>query len=140
MPMEMVDLLPALSTSVGDDAKTTFGVRSCPFLQSQLGGEQHHAPDQTLVLWPEMGHGHDVLLGNDEEKNVNARLSELRSVEKRIYRLDGEFVLAKDLASTSRREASIDGGVGQKQMSLLGIGGGLRSRQKKEKVIRTRKV
>jgi DNA invertase Pin-like site-specific DNA recombinase len=79
-----------------------------------------------------------TLLGDDETKNVNARLAQLRDVEKKIYRVDGEFVLAKDLAGTSRREASFDGGVGHKQMSLLGAG--LRSKQKVEKAISTRKV
>lgn len=78
-----------------------------------------------------------TLLGDDEEKNVFARLAQLKEVEKKIYKVDGQFVLAKDLASTSRRDASIDGGVGQKQMSLLGAG--MRSRQKKDSVIRTRR-
>lgn len=78
-----------------------------------------------------------VLLGEDDENNVSARLAQLREVEKKIYRVDGQFVLAKDLASTSRREASIDGGVGQKQMSLMTAG--LRSREKKGKAISIRK-
>jgi hypothetical protein len=79
-----------------------------------------------------------TLLGSDETKNVNARLAQLKEVEKKIFKVDGQFVLAQDLASTSRRDASIDGGVGHKQMSLM-AGGGLRSRQKKEKAISTRK-
>lgn len=79
-----------------------------------------------------------TLLGNDEAKNVNARLAQLREVEKKIFKVDGQFVLAQDLASTSRRDGSIDGGVGHKQMSLM-AGGGLRSRQKKEKAISTRR-
>lgn len=74
-----------------------------------------------------------TLLGNDETKNVNSRLAQLEEAEKKILKIDGEFVIAQDLASTSRREASIDGGVGQKQMSLMTAG--LRSRQKKEKAI-----
>lgn len=79
-----------------------------------------------------------TLLGDDEKTNVNARLAQLREVEKKIYKVDGQFVLAKDLASTSRRDASIDGGVGQKQMSLLGAG--LRAKQSKGKAITTRMV
>jgi hypothetical protein len=78
-----------------------------------------------------------TLLGDDETKNVFARLAQLKEVEKKIYRVDGQFVLAKDLSSTSRRDASIDGGVGQKQMSLLGAG--MRSKQKKDKAISTRR-
>jgi len=78
-----------------------------------------------------------TLLGDDEEKNVLARLAQLKEVEKKIYKVGGQFVLAKDLASTSRRDASIDGGIGHKQMSLMTAG--LRSRQKKDKVITTRR-
>jgi len=77
-----------------------------------------------------------ALLGNDETKNVFARLAQLKETEKKILKVEGEFVLAKDLASTSRREASIDGGIGQKQMSLMTAG--MRSRQKKDKAISTR--
>lgn len=46
-------------------------------------------------------------------------------------------MLARDFASTSRRDASIDGGVGQKQMSLMTAG--MRSREKKGKAINVRK-
>lgn len=79
-----------------------------------------------------------ALLGDNQQENVTARLADLREVERKIYRVDGQFVLAKDVASTSRREASIDGGVGHKQMSLMTAG--LRSRQKKEKAISNRRV
>jgi flagellar motor switch protein FliG len=78
-----------------------------------------------------------TLLGEDDTKNVVARLAKIKEVEKKILQVDGKYVLAKDLASTSRRDASIDGGVGHKQTSLLGIG--LRSREKVEKAISTRK-
>ncbi len=78
------------------------------------------------------------LVSDDENFNVYARLEQIKIAERKIKLVDGEFVLAKDLASTSRREASIDGGVGHKQMSLM-AGGGLRSRQKKEKAISTRR-
>lgn len=78
-----------------------------------------------------------TLLGDDDTKNVNARLEQLKAVERKIYKVDGQFVLAKDLASTSRRQASVDGGVGQKQLSLLSS---VRSKQKTEKAISTRKV
>lgn len=81
-----------------------------------------------------------TLLGNDESKNVFARLAAMKENEKKILKVDDEFVLAKDKSSTSRREASIDGGVGQKQMSLMSHGGGLRSREKKEKALSTRKL
>lgn len=77
------------------------------------------------------------LVSDDEKRNVFARLARIKEVEKKIRLVDGEYVLAKDLASTSRREASIDGGVGHKQMSLMTAG--LRSRQKKDKVISARK-
>jgi hypothetical protein len=77
------------------------------------------------------------LVSDDEKRNVFARLARIKEVEKKIRLVDGQYVLAKDLASTSRREGSIDGGVGHKQMSLMTAG--LRSRQKKDKVIVTRK-
>ncbi len=77
------------------------------------------------------------LVSDDEKRNVFARLARIKEVEKKIRLIDGEYVLAKDLASTSRREASMDGGVGHKQMSLMTAG--LRSRQKKDKVISARK-
>lgn len=77
------------------------------------------------------------LVSDDEKRNVFARLARLKEAEKKIRLIDGQYVLAKDLASTSRREASIDGGVGHKQMSLMTAG--LRSRQKKDKVISARK-
>ena len=77
------------------------------------------------------------LVSDDEKRNVFARLARIKEVEKKIRLIDGQYVLAKDLASTSRREASIDGGVGHKQMSLMTAG--LRSRQKKDQAIMTRK-
>ena len=78
------------------------------------------------------------MVSDDEKRNVFARLTRIKEVEKKIRLIDGQYVLAKDLASTSRRESSIDGGVGHKQMSLMTAG--LRSRQKKDKVIVTRIV
>lgn len=79
-----------------------------------------------------------TLLGNDETKNVNSRLAQLKETEKKILKVDGEFVIAKDLASTSRREASIDGGIGQKQMSLMTAG--MTSRQAKDKAISKKRL
>ena len=74
-----------------------------------------------------------VLLGEDDENNVSARLAQLREVERKIYRVDGQFVLAKDLAGTSRTEGTV---YGERQRSLLSAG--LRSKQSVKKPIRTR--
>lgn len=82
-----------------------------------------------------------ILLGNDETTNVVGRLKQIKDNEKKILKVDDEFVLAADKASTSRREAPVDGGhPGGKQMSLMSQGGGLRSRQKKDKAVSTRKL
>ena len=62
----------------------------------------------------------------------------IKEAERKIKMVDGEFVLAKDKSSTSRRESLQDGGLGHKQLSLLGAG--LKSKQKVEKVISSRIV
>jgi DNA invertase Pin-like site-specific DNA recombinase len=77
------------------------------------------------------------LLKKDDGQNVTARLKIIKDSEKRILRVDGKFVLAKDGAKTSRRIAAIEGGLpGEgKQLSLLS---GFRDKQEKVKVVSTR--
>jgi hypothetical protein len=76
-------------------------------------------------------------LKKDDGQNVTARLKIIKNSEKRILRVDGKFVLAKDGAKTSRRISAIEGGLpGEgKQLSLLS---GFRDKQEKVKVVSTR--
>ena len=78
------------------------------------------------------------LVSDDEKRNVFFRLEKIKEAERKIKMVDGEFVLAKDKSSTSRRESLQDGGLGHKQLSLLGAG--LKSKQKVDKVISSRIV
>jgi hypothetical protein len=78
------------------------------------------------------------LVSDDEKRNVFFRLEKIKEVERKIKMVDGEFVLAKDKSSTSRRDSLQDGGLGHKQMSLLGAG--LKSKQKVDKTISSRIV
>jgi putative DNA-invertase from lambdoid prophage Rac len=74
------------------------------------------------------------LVSDDEKRNVFARLKKIIEAEKKIRLVDGEYVLAKDLAGTSRIEGTA---FGHRQASLLGVG--MRTKQKKDKVISTRR-
>ena len=78
------------------------------------------------------------LVSDDEKRNVFFRLEKIKEAERKIKMVDGEFVLAKDKSSTSRRESLQDGGLGHKQLSLLGAG--VKSKQKVDKVISSRIV
>ena len=75
------------------------------------------------------------LVSDDDERNVYARLARIKEAEKKIRLIDGEYVLAKDMSGTLRSEGNV---FGDRQRSLLSAG--LRSKQKTDKAISTRKV
>ena len=72
--MHVMDFLPPLGARVGDHPKTTLGVRPCAFLHRELGREHQQTPQQAGMFWSHMGHGHNVLLGDDEEMNGRPRV------------------------------------------------------------------
>ncbi len=63
----MMYLLPALSSGIGNDTKAALGVRLATLLERELGGQYQHAPQQGLMLWPDLRHRRNVLLW-DEQK------------------------------------------------------------------------
>jgi putative DNA-invertase from lambdoid prophage Rac len=67
------------------------------------------------------------LVGDDEKRNVFARLEKIKEAERKIKMINGEFVLAKDKARST-----------EQQLSLLGVG--LRSKQRLDKAISSRIV
>lgn len=75
------------------------------------------------------------LVSDDDERNVYARLARIKEAEKKIRLINGEYVLAKDMSGTLRSEGNV---FGDRQRSLLSAG--LRSKQKTDKAISTRKV
>ena len=74
MPMQMVNLLPALGTSVGHQPKTPLRVGVHTLLQGKLGGQQKHAPQKVLVLRAHLRHGGDVQLWNDQKMHRRPRV------------------------------------------------------------------
>ena len=78
------------------------------------------------------------LVGDDENRNVYARLAKIKEVERKIKKVDGEFVLAKDKAKTTRGTVDEEGDRINQQLSLLGAG--LKSKQKVDKAISSRIV
>ena len=78
------------------------------------------------------------LVGDDENRNVYARLAKIKEVERKIKKVDGEFVLAKDKAKTTRGTVDEEGDRVNQQLSLLSAG--LKSKQKVDKAISSRIV
>lgn len=78
------------------------------------------------------------LVGDDENRNVYARLAKIKEVERKIKKVDGEFVLAKDKAKTTRGTVDEEGDRINQQLSLLGAG--LKTKQKVGKAISSRIV
>jgi DNA invertase Pin-like site-specific DNA recombinase len=78
------------------------------------------------------------LVGDDENRNVYARLAKIKEVERKIKKVDGEFVLAKDKAKTTRGTVDEEGDRINQQLSLLSAG--LKSKQKVDKAISSRIV
>lgn len=78
------------------------------------------------------------LVSDDENRNVYARLAKIKEAERKIKKVDGEFVLAKDKASTSRGVVDEYGDKVNKQLSLLSAG--LKTKQKVDKAISSRIV
>jgi DNA invertase Pin-like site-specific DNA recombinase len=74
------------------------------------------------------------LVSDDEKRNVHGRLAKIKEAEKKIRLINGKHVLAKDLAGTSKSEGTV---LGHRQRSLLSAG--MRSKQKKDKTISTRR-
>ena len=79
-----------------------------------------------------------ALVSDDEKVNVYARLAKIKEVERKIKKVDGSFVLAKDKASTTRGTMDEYGDRLNKQLSLLSKG--LRTKQKTDTTIKTRIV
>jgi len=74
MPVHVMDFLSALSARVGHEPKAPLWVGSCTFLKSQFRRQQHHAAQQTFVLWRGMCHRRNVQLGNDQEVHGRPRV------------------------------------------------------------------
>jgi hypothetical protein len=64
-------------------------------------------------------------------------LAQIKDSSKKLIRVDGQLVIARDLAKTSRQDAGIDGGKG-KQLSLFQAG--LKTKQKVSPGIKMRHV
>jgi hypothetical protein len=74
MPMQMVNLLPALGTSVGHQPKTPLRVGVHTLLQGKLGGQQQHTPQKVLVLRAHLRHGGDVQFGDQQKMHWRPRV------------------------------------------------------------------
>ena len=74
MPMQMVNLLSALGTGVGNQPKTTLRVGVHTLLQGKLGGQQEHAPQKVLVLRAHLRHGGNVQLGDQQKMHWRPRV------------------------------------------------------------------
>lgn len=74
---------------------------------------------------------------SDDGDNVVARVQQIKDSEKKIVRVDGNYVVARDLAKTSRQDEGINGGPG-KQLSLFQAG--LKTKQKVSPGIKMRHV
>ena len=90
MPLQVVDLLPALPTCVDHQSKAAIRIRLAPFLLGQAWGQHHHAPHQTLMLIFQLGHGNDVLFGHQQEMHGRPRMDVVKSQQ---------FVVFVDLAT-----------------------------------------
>lgn len=77
------------------------------------------------------------LLTKEDSKGVMSRLAQIKDSSKKLIRVDGQLVIARDLAKTSRQDAGIDGGKG-KQLSLFQAG--LKTKQKVSPGIKMRHV
>ncbi len=79
MPMQMVNLLPALGAGVGHQPKTTLRIGVHALLQGKLGGQQEHAPQKVLVLRAHLRHGGDVQLGDQQKMHRRPRVDVVES-------------------------------------------------------------
>src|SRR5689334_10321554 len=71
--VEMVDLLPALSPGIDDDAKTAVRIGPAALLDGQLGSQDHDLPEQRRVFRADLCHRRDMPLRHDHEMHWRPR-------------------------------------------------------------------